>query len=418
VADNRRAKMSGFGTRTAKFALGLFLVSGSVSAWAQEIRAKQEEESTIRVVSEGRFETTFTKRSGFGTTWFDLKNDPGKRRDLGPRVGGEYGGGLLWVKIGVKERDGSFEPTPIEELKLLEAGPARVRVELRGVHNRYGVPGPGRALAALRFTMVYTLYPDGNVAIGYALEASQDVPIPGFLIITRSTGAWGPSGKGEGKGEVHAAAEFGDEKPSGKTASSFTLQWSDGPTHFTDMLMVAHRGRYNGSYWHEGYLDQDYRTALNLRSGQGFFQEDALRKGTTRLSVLMRFANDMNSGKEAARYANDYQSPDRLEVGKGQADASDEGDRDQDGFNEEEGCYVLKAAPDGVAFTLHGSKVARMNPAFKVKGWKGSGTPRLTVGGKPLVQGADFQASCDGGVLLLKLARIVNGDVPVSISAQ
>jgi hypothetical protein len=56
--------------------------------------------------------------------------------------------------------------------------------------------------------------------------------------------------------------------------------------------------------------------------------------------------------------------------------------------------------------------------AFKVKDWKGSGTPRLTVGGTPLVQGADFQASCDGGVLLLKLARIVNGDVPVSISAQ
>ena len=79
-------------------------MSGSVPAWGQEIRAKQEGESTIRVVSEGRFETTFTKRSGFGTTWCDLKNDPGKRRDLGRRVRGEYGGGLLWVKFGLSER--------------------------------------------------------------------------------------------------------------------------------------------------------------------------------------------------------------------------------------------------------------------------------------------------------------------------
>jgi hypothetical protein len=195
---------------------GLTLALAATASIAAEkaagITAEQENETTIRVVSEGRFETTFTRNSGFGAMWFDLKNNPGKQRDLGPRMGGEYGGGLLWVKFGAKERDGSFEPTPIEELKLLETGPARVRVELRGLHNRYGVLGPGRALAAMRLRMVYTVYPDGNVAIGYALEATQDVPITGFGIITRSTGAWGPSGKGEGKAEVHPAAEFGDHE--------------------------------------------------------------------------------------------------------------------------------------------------------------------------------------------------------------
>lgn len=61
-------------------------------------------------------------------------------------------------------------------------------------------------------------------------------------------------------------------------------------------------------------------------------------------------------------------------------------------------------------------KIARINPAFKVKGWNGPETPRLTMGGAPLVQGEDFQTSTGDGVLFVKLARIVNSDVPVSIA--
>ena len=110
--------------------------------------------------------------------------------------------------------------------------------------------------------------------------------------------------------------------------------------------------------------------------------------------------------------------PDRLNVSEGVLDTADEGDRDADGFNEVEGCYVLKAAATGARFVLHGAKIQRMQPASKVKGWQGSGTPRLTMGGKPLVPGADFHASANGGLLLVKLARIVNSDVPVSITKK
>lgn len=39
---------------------------------APAIKAIQEDEKTIRVIVPGQFETTFTKRKGFGGVWFDL----------------------------------------------------------------------------------------------------------------------------------------------------------------------------------------------------------------------------------------------------------------------------------------------------------------------------------------------------------
>jgi len=81
------------------------------------------------------FETTFTKRKGFGVTWFDLKHDPGKSRDLAPVLDGN---GFFWIKIGRPGTDGSWYANPAEEMTLLEAGPTRARVRLRGAHMRYG----------------------------------------------------------------------------------------------------------------------------------------------------------------------------------------------------------------------------------------------------------------------------------------
>jgi len=236
-----------------------------------------------------------------------------------------------------------------------------------------------------------------------------------FVLILKPNGVWGNRGKGEGANEVHCAGEFGPDKPSGPTASSFALEWTDGPTHFQDILMVLRKGKYKGSYWNEGYEDKDLRAGLDLMTR---WPDQTLPKGSDHISLLLCFRDDLNGHQAAAAYANDYRSPDRLNVSEGVLDTLDEGDRDADGFNEAEGCYVLNSTAKGVRFTLHGAKVQRMQPAFKVKGWKGSGTPRLTMDGLPLALGADFQVSVDGGVLLLTLARIVNNDVSVSITAQ
>ena len=62
-----------------------------------DIEAKLEADGTIRVIAPGAFETTFTRRKGFGATWFDLKHDPEKKYDLAPVLDEN---GFFWVKLG------------------------------------------------------------------------------------------------------------------------------------------------------------------------------------------------------------------------------------------------------------------------------------------------------------------------------
>jgi hypothetical protein len=144
-----------------------------------EIRATPEGENLIRAVSPGRFETTFTKRKGFGAIGFDLKHDRAKKRDLAPVLDEN---GFFWIKIGKPGSDGSWYSNPPEEMTLLEAGPARVRVRLRGPHMRYGNVDPKNARKELRFDQTYTLYPDGSVFIAYDLEQAEPVVYHRFLV--------------------------------------------------------------------------------------------------------------------------------------------------------------------------------------------------------------------------------------------
>jgi hypothetical protein len=120
----------------------------------------------------------------------------------------------------------------------------------------------------------------------------------------------------------------------------------------------------------------------------------------------MRFADDMNGETLAAPYAEDYRSPDRLACAQGEVDKTDAGDRDNDGFNEVEGCYVLKSGPTGTSFILHGSELARMQPVFKIKGW----------GGRELEGGKGFNASVAKEFLLLQILEPVREDAVVTIA--
>jgi hypothetical protein len=191
------------------------------------ISAVQEGEKTIRVIVPGQFETTFTKQKGFGGVWFDLKHDPQKKRDLAPVL---EENGLLWVKNGPPGADGSWYANPPREMTLLESGPTRVRIRLSGSHQRYGMVKPEAEWKELGFEQTYTVYPSGAFYVDYALIARQPIEFHHFLLILKPNGVWGNRGKGEGAREVHCAGEFGPDKPYGATASSFALEWTDGPT--------------------------------------------------------------------------------------------------------------------------------------------------------------------------------------------
>jgi hypothetical protein len=139
--------------------------------------------------------------------------------------------------------------------------------------------------------------------------------------------------------------------------------------------------------------------------------EKTLPAGKQRVNFLMRFSDDVNSAEAAARHAGDYRSPDRPAVATGAAEKSDEGDRDADGYNEEEGCYVLTSSAEGVAFTLHGKAVPRIHPAFKIKGWTGAAPVAIVIDGKAV----PAVASVREGICVLQIDGIVKEDARVTI---
>jgi hypothetical protein len=365
------------------------------------IRATQEDEATIRVIVPEQFETTFTKQKGFGGVWFDLKHDPQKKRDLAPVLDEN---GFLWVKASAPGTDGSWYANPPREVTLLESGPARVRVRLSGPHRRYGQSKPDAEWKGFGFEQTFTVYPSGKIYVDYVLIAEQPTPLHHFLVILKPNGAWGKNGKGEGAGEAHCEGEFGPDKPYDGTASSFALEWTNGPTWFQDILMVMHRGKYNGSYWNEGYEDKDLRAGLDLL---GRWPDRIVPKGRDHIHLMMVFRHDIDGHAAAQRFASDYRSPGRLTVSKGKLDTTDDGDADADGFNESEGCYVLKSSSDGISLTIDGKAAPRMFPAFKIKSWPESVPESLTLEGEQLKPGLDFSVAARDGVLLLHVLRVI-----------
>jgi len=381
---------------------------------AQTINAKQIDDKTIRVTVPGRFETDFTKRKGFGHTWYDLKHDPEKIHNLAP-VDDENG--FFWIKNGPgPERPAggrSWYANPAKAVRLVEANPVRARVRLKGVHMCYGKPWKKMEWPELGFELTWTIYPTGHVFGDYTLVADQPVKLHHFLAIIKSTGHWGPLGTGVGKGEIHPASEAGDGvKPSGRKPCAWVLQHSNGPTHFTDILMVFQDGKYGGTYWNMGYRDRDYRTGLNILA---MFPDKAVPAGGMHIPVMFRIAEDMSDVKTAALHANAYRAPGKLTVTQGKVVTDDAGDYDGDGYNESEGCYVLRSTPVGVAFTLPGAKTPRMTPAFKILDWKGEAPKAVVLGARDLALGTHFNATVTDGVLVVQILSDVSEDASLAI---
>lgn len=172
------------------------------------------------------------------------------------------------------------------------------------------------------------------------------------------------------------------------------------------------RKGFGGVWFDLKHEDKDLRAGLDLMR---HWPDRTLPKGKDHIHLMMVFRHDLNGHEAAQPYANDNRSPDHLPVSKGKLDTTDDGDADADGFSKTESCYVLKSGRDSVAFALHGTAVARMFPAFKIKDWPDAPPETLTLGGEKLAAGRDFNASVRGGVLLLQIFRVIKDDVSVAI---
>jgi len=174
---------------------------------AQTINAKQVDDKTVSVTVPGQFEITITKRKGFVGSFWDLKNDPEKKFDLGP-VRDENG--ILWTETGrpnhLEKSRASWYAAPCDTLEILEPGPLRVRVKISGVHCRYGNTWKSQRWPELGFEQTFTMYPNGATYIDYMVIAKKPLKLHHFLLIG-TPGAGGDLGRHR-RGCRHAGARL------------------------------------------------------------------------------------------------------------------------------------------------------------------------------------------------------------------
>jgi len=114
-------------------------------------------------------------------------------------------------------------------------------------------------------------------------------------------------------------------------------------------------------------------------------------------------APGFKTAKDALSYAIDYRTP--AKVTGATLVKDDPGDLNKDGYNESEGCHVLKG-PGPLTFTYEKGKGAGSAPAFKVLGWIGPAPKTVTVDGKP----AKHVAGVVEGNLILQVLGTIDAE--------
>ena len=99
-----------------------------------------------------------------------------------------------------------------------------------------------------------------------------------------------------------------------------------------------------------------------------------------------------------------YGKPAALEVKGAEIVTNDPGDLNADGFNESEGCLVLRGKGP-VELTYRKGQPAGFAPAFKIMGWQGAAPTRVKADGKdvPVI------AHVVGGNLILQVQGRLEG---------
>ncbi len=158
-------------------------------------------------------------------------------------------------------------------------------------------------------------------------------------------------------------------------------------------------------------------------AGSRFTNRFYIQMGTRGSPLLPDFAPAVAratkmSPTRADEYANAYRSPGQLALTKGSRCTTDPEDRDHDGFNEGEGCYVMDNGPGGVSFSIDGSTTHRPNPRFKVRNWTGPAPSTIACGAEKLAAKTAFLADVQGGVLLIQIFRNIDDNRAISVSAS
>jgi hypothetical protein len=303
----------------------------------------------IIVQSPGKWRLEYWRGGCDAYRWYDLSRDPAMKTNLAAGIRG-WGLDLTGLKTGKAGSGDSWCVGP-GSMEILESGPSRVRLRFEGADSGYG---SGRSWAHNSVhTITHTVYPDGRICTLHRWQVKGE-PLAARLSTLQFVMA--PTS------ETKALLRKAD---SGE-GNVYHLHWNDGPERFMDALLVpawGPAGRHYGGENAAGF----FRSSVDFFKGE---LKEPLQPGFDKSWAYMLHVgrDDLNSQEAADAAAFDYLKPGKVDVKVGELVTDDEGDLNGDGFNEAQGCYVLRAKDYAVDFVFDPGDAKRFSPTFKVIG--------------------------------------------------
>ena len=269
------------------------------------------------------------------------------------------------------------DPAAMGTLDIIEKSPARVRIRAKAPFNWWAI-----YVHKLTASATYTIYPTGKIVTQIRIEN------PGDRAFHWSS-EYGPHlmvGADGRKPKADLGFEWSTPKHerfqrTPKTSEELVLATSPKlktslmitiPPEFHEMFPrhMRHNGRSIG--WDRvGYgsnnitMDPGYDETWTCLIQMGTFQS--------------RLSPEIKDAKEALPHATQYREPAKITGATLVTD--DEGDLNKDGYNESEGCHVVRG-PGPLSFTYEKGKGAGFAPVFKVIGWAGEVPKTVKTDGK------------------------------------
>lgn len=346
-----------------------------------------------------------------GATWNRPEGADPKTCCVNHSLGGDptkpcYDGTRMWPWEDHREQKAEGE------LQVIEKSAVRVRVRAQSWFS--AASSPIRMDKDLPVTAVYTFYPSGRIVIQVRIRRTGTMAMhwsgeygPHLFVGADNKNAaadpgftWSTPESGEIKGEQaprkpEALVLATSEKA--KTSLMVTIPPEE-ERLFTRMM--RHDGR-SVNWDRSGYGSGN----LVMQPGYDNTWACMIEMGTPGSKVVP----ELKTAKEAVAYATDYREPGKVTGVTLVTD--DAGDFNKDGFNESEGCYVIKG-PGPVTLTFEKGKGAGYAPAFKVTGWQGEAPKAIKIDGKEVQTVA---AVVDGRLVVQVLGTISGEKVQVLI---
>ncbi len=302
-----------------------------------------------------------------------------------------------------------------DELEVIEKSPARVRVRAKAFCTTWEKERVG--VKDVLVTCIYTFSPTAQIVIAMKIQGTDSGPYHWswehgphlFVRSGRDPEAWPGLVFASPKGPIAGGFREGAEElvmacnPTRKVKTSFIITI---PPQAQDL--------FNGLARHDG------RTVGWDRCGYGRKGGTLIEKGKDQIWACMiqmgtegsPLAPELKTPREALPYALQYRLPPKVTGAEFATD--DPGDFNKDGFNESEGCLVLKG-PGPLAFTYERSSGAGFAPVFKVRGWKGEVPRQVHVDCKAIPAAAAVVAD---NLLLQVLGTLQAGKARVEIGGS